>query len=215
MKRTALTIVLVVLGLSALVVVAQVEPLDFQQAPGGQQSNAAPPVRPVEVVNFPDPQNVAGTVDIGNLPPVQAIDGNVVVSNFPTTHSVTGTVTVDNLPTDESGNLLVASTGPSSVTINLVTGSVFLDEHNSWVSDPFVVEPFSRIYLAPNASGGNLECRIDRQYEEGGDFLLGSLAGVNPESAIDVIAPTYRVACGVVYISSTVTLYDFYVFMRR
>lgn len=41
-------------------------------------------VRPVEVVNFPNPQNVAGTVNVGNLPVIQQVAGQVEVINLPT-----------------------------------------------------------------------------------------------------------------------------------
>ena len=40
-------------------------------------------VQPVNVLNFPDPQNVAGTVDVGNLPAVQQVAGTVAVSSLP------------------------------------------------------------------------------------------------------------------------------------
>ena len=38
--------------------------------------------------NFPDPQNVVGTVDIANMPAVQTVDGSVAVSNLPATQAV-------------------------------------------------------------------------------------------------------------------------------
>jgi len=47
----------------------------------------------VTVTNFPNPQNVAGTVSVGNLPEVQQVQG---------------TVEVGNLPTDAQGNVMVA-----------------------------------------------------------------------------------------------------------
>lgn len=40
-------------------------------------ANAAPPARPVRVVNFPNPQPVSGSVEISNLPAVQ----EVVITN--------------------------------------------------------------------------------------------------------------------------------------
>ena len=33
----------------------------------------------MSVTNFPNPQNVAGTVDVGNLPAVQQVTGTVAV----------------------------------------------------------------------------------------------------------------------------------------
>ena len=55
----------------------------------------------VEVVNFPDPQNVIGTVDVGNLPSVQQI---------------TGQVNVGNLPLDDSGSLRITCAPSASST---------------------------------------------------------------------------------------------------
>jgi hypothetical protein len=39
--------------------------------------------RPITIANFPNPQNVAGTVDVGNLPAVQEVTGTVAVANLP------------------------------------------------------------------------------------------------------------------------------------
>ncbi len=90
MKRIGLTALAAVLGLSALIVMAQSHPLEYQQAQEEPSSAAAPPVRLVEVVNFPDPQNVIGTVEVSNL---------------------SNAVTVENLPIDSSGNVPVSIGG--------------------------------------------------------------------------------------------------------
>ena len=43
----------------------------------------APSERLVTVTNFPNPQNVAGTVNVGNLPGTQNVAGTVNVGNLP------------------------------------------------------------------------------------------------------------------------------------
>jgi len=66
-------------------------------------TNGAATIRPsqVEVTNFPNPQNVAGSVNVGNLPSIQNVAGSVTVGNFPATQGVTGTVNVGNLPASQ------------------------------------------------------------------------------------------------------------------
>ena len=43
----------------------------------------AQPIKQVEVVNFPDPQNVTGAVAVTNIPDPQNVTGFVEVTNFP------------------------------------------------------------------------------------------------------------------------------------
>src|SRR5881296_1248004 len=63
------------------------------------------PPKKVEVVNFPQTQNVAGTVTVSNLPAVQQ-----------------GTVAVSNLPLDTNGNLKVApQVGPGQAVEQYIT----------------------------------------------------------------------------------------------
>ncbi len=99
MNRTALAVLFGVLGLSALVVLAQGSgPIDYQQADAEPPPTTQPFVRPVRVVNFPDPQSVVGSVAIDNLPEVQTVDGEISVSNLPAVHTVEGDVSVANFP---------------------------------------------------------------------------------------------------------------------
>src|SRR5437867_861476 len=65
----------------------------------------------VQVVNFPNPQSVAGSVSVSNLPVDQ--NGQVMVS-FPATQSVGGTISVSNLPLDGSGRLRVTGDAQGS-----------------------------------------------------------------------------------------------------
>jgi hypothetical protein len=44
-------------------------------------ATAEPPTRQVEVVNFPDPQNVTGAVAVTNFPDPQSVTGTVEVTN--------------------------------------------------------------------------------------------------------------------------------------
>jgi len=77
-------------------------------AAGSPSAVTAPTARTpsqVEVVNFPDPQQVFGTVQVSNLPPVQGVE----VVNEPV--DVSGHVTVTNLPLDGDGNLRVVGAG--------------------------------------------------------------------------------------------------------
>ncbi len=147
MNRTTLTILLVVLGLSALIVMAQVEPLDFEQAPDQQQSNAAPPVRPVEVVNFPDPQNVAGTVSVSNLPSVQSVSGTVEIGNLATVQEVSGQIDVGNFPTTAEGSLLVAPASITHQVFELLSSEIVLEPFDSWESVTFDATQFTRMSL--------------------------------------------------------------------
>lgn len=48
-----------------------------------QEAERAPAERVVSVSNFPNPQNVVGTVNVGNLPAVQTVTGTVAVSSIP------------------------------------------------------------------------------------------------------------------------------------
>ena len=70
----------------------------------------ASPVRLVEVTNFPNPQNVEGTVNVGNLPSTQQVAGTVSVGNLPAVQQVAGTVEVSNLslPEPTITNLVMA-----------------------------------------------------------------------------------------------------------
>lgn len=58
----------------------------------------------VQVVNFPETQNVAGAVEVTNLPAVQPVTGSVGVSNFPSLFPVSGAVAVTNLPDTQNVN---------------------------------------------------------------------------------------------------------------
>ena len=69
---------------------------------------------PVRITNFPNPQQVAGTMNVGNLPAVQSVSGTVNVGNLPATQSITGQVDVANLPIDDQGNLRTSSAHRSS-----------------------------------------------------------------------------------------------------
>ena len=96
MNRTA--VILVAVAFAAVAVVAAVNQADDIQQVNPPVNSLNTPVREVHVVNFPDPQTVAGTVDVGNLPPIQDVTGTVAVSNLPTTQTVAGSVAVSNLP---------------------------------------------------------------------------------------------------------------------
>ena len=65
-------------------------------------AQAAPPVREVEVVNFPDPQNVAGEVEVTNLPEVQDVN---VVNGAPSSCEVRRVQLVGFTSTAYTGNL--------------------------------------------------------------------------------------------------------------
>ena len=60
--------------------------VDIGENPPEWDPQQIPPVSRVEVLNFPNPQAVAGTVNVGNLPAVQSVDGAVEVSNLPEIH---------------------------------------------------------------------------------------------------------------------------------
>ena len=66
-------------------------------APASAQSVG--PVKPVRVINFPDPQNVVGTVAVSNLPSVQEVN---VTNDATNPVEVVGAVEVTNLSTSSS-----------------------------------------------------------------------------------------------------------------
>lgn len=61
------------------------------------------PTLEVEVVNFPNPQNVEGAVAVTNFPPLQQVGG---------------TVSISNLPTNLNGHLLVAVQGSNALVLH-------------------------------------------------------------------------------------------------
>jgi len=93
--QTAIAIVLSVVAIAAVwaSTVEQFEP--------AQPTSS----RLVTVTNFPNPQNVAGTVNVGNLPATQ---------------QVAGTVVAGNLPTDGDGNVRVSLQNDSGAAFRFV-----------------------------------------------------------------------------------------------
>ncbi len=68
---------------------------------------AEAPTNGVEVTNFPNPQNVAGSVEVTNFPNPQNVEGSVEVTNLPAVQEVT----VTNEP------LLVTSVPPGRLQL--------------------------------------------------------------------------------------------------
>lgn len=65
----------------------------------------------VTVDNFPEEQDISGTVAISNFPATQPVSGSVSVSNLPATQQVAGSVSVSNLPATQqvSGSVSVSN----------------------------------------------------------------------------------------------------------
>ena len=87
-----------------------------RETPEVNPASGGPPIRQVEVVNFPDPQNVSGMVEVTNIPAV---------------HTVEGTVEVENLPVAPDGGLLVACDPPAptvEVLSDVIGGPVVLSQ---------------------------------------------------------------------------------------
>ncbi len=171
MKRTALTIVLVVLGLSALIVMAQSStPIDYQQDVPEPPPSTQPFVRPVRVVNFPDPQNVVGTVDVTNFPDTQPVTGSVLIDNFPAVQTVGGSVSIDNLPLNADGFLV---TSPRNQVVDLLDGDVVLNFGGleTWETEVFDIDSFSTLALKVRRQPGQgLRCTVLTSWASDDEF---------------------------------------------
>ena len=79
MKRT----VAILAALAFAVTIAWVADVNDLQKNTDVPTTTSTPVRFVEVINFPDPQNVAGTVAVSNLPAAQTVSVTVPGTSDP------------------------------------------------------------------------------------------------------------------------------------
>jgi hypothetical protein len=147
--------VFAILTLAAVTVGAQLD----------EATIAAPPAKPqpVEVLNFPDPQNVAGTVSVDNLPPVQPISG---------------TVDVGNLPIDGDGAVIVSSTAatPSYNVIDLLSSETWFDFGDDLYFGPYDTTEYNLVGLRIQNGGcegsGELRVFLQWRWSEDQSFML-------------------------------------------
>ncbi len=147
MKRMSLISLVALAVLSALVVVAQSEPAE-DNSTWPSSSGGGPPARWVRVLNFPDPQNVIGTVEVSNLAEVELGDA-VEVTNFPLIQQVEGNVSIDNLPTDALGAITVSVANPDEThqAIELLPGDTFVAYTETLFLGPLNTAGFSTVGL--------------------------------------------------------------------
>jgi hypothetical protein len=125
----------------------------------------------VYVTNFPDPQNVTGTVTVGNLPTVQY---------------VMGAVSVDNLPLDPDGNLMIAPSGISNLVLDLLDEPVL----PPWESEEFDVSRFNRLILKGHATAADgIICQVSWRFSDSDEFMFaGNHIGFyyGPDQRVDM-----------------------------
>lgn len=107
-------------------------------APGDATGAATRTASPVEVVNFPQVQGIAGAVTVSNLPPVQEVQGMVAVNS---------------LPLDAGGNLRVAlaSVVPASLFVK-VADALPIGAAQAVGTDPISVTGWNNVQVFFRAS---------------------------------------------------------------
>ena len=146
----------------------------------------APPDKPpeeVQVTNFPDPQNVVGTVSVDNLPAVQQVAGEIAINN---------------LPLDETGALRV--NGPRATTsaiLDLGLHAVSVGE-GTFV-DPVVVAGFGLVTVEMELVSSTLS---DSTFLEG-DVRWGVSGGLTQNISV---ASGFHILRGTLSVSNNNTL---------
>jgi len=160
-------------------------------------------------------QDAGGTEDRPTLP--------VEVTNFPEAQQVAGTVSVDNFPAVQQVEVVnPSSPGLTNQLLDLLDADVALVPFQEWFSDPFDVSQFTRLGLkVEQAVGGQgISCNVSWAFFNGDRFagpgLVSSVVPGGNAGFTSVLGVQARVRCGVSFGGSPGgTLTDVKVLLRR